>query len=451
LPWGRCEPRLTLILKVGSVIQTRTQSRAAGEIWRSVRDLPDFWRLLQVRMASQFGDGLFQATLAGALLFNPDRAADPMAIARAFTVLFLPYSLLGPFAGALMDRWDRRWVLVGANLARLALIAGIGTILALRAGEMPLLLGALFANGFSRFVSSGLSASLPHVVPREEVVTMNSVATAAGAVAAFVGANFMLLPRWFAGPGDEGASVIVFLTLIPVSIALLFSLRFGPRILGPDDTQRAIHGSVLYAVISGWLHGARTVARYPTVAATLSALAAHRMVVGINSLLMLVLAHHTKDAAVGGLGIALLFFGASGLGSFLATVLTPPTVRRWGRYAAANGALAAAALIQVAAAGLLLPVMVACSFFLGVTGQMIKLCADSAMQIDVDDALRGHVFAVQDALFWVAFIVSITITATLIPEDGHAPTFVLVGSLLYLLGLVAHSLIGRHGQPAKSR
>ena len=78
-------------------------------------------------MASQFGDGLFQATLAGALLFNPDRAADPMAIARAFTVLFLPYSLLGPFAGALMDRWDRRLVLVGANTARLILIAAIGT------------------------------------------------------------------------------------------------------------------------------------------------------------------------------------------------------------------------------------------------------------------------------------------------------------------------------------
>jgi MFS family permease len=427
------------------------QSRAPVEVWRSVRSLPDFWRMMQLRMASQFGDGLFQATLAGALLFNPDRAADPMAIARAFAVLFLPYSLLGPFAGALMDRWDRRWVLVGANLGRLALLAGIGTILAVRAGEMPLLLGALLANGFSRFVASGLSASLPHVVPREQVVTMNAVATASGAVAAFLGANFMLVPRWFVGAGDQGASVIIFITAIPVSIALLLSLRFGPRVLGPDDTLRAIHGSAVYAVITGWLHGARTVVRQPTVAATLSGLAAHRMVVGINSLLILLLAHHTKDPAVGGLGIALLFFGASGLGSFLATLLTPPAVRRWGRYAAANGALAAAAMIQLAGAGLLLPVMVACSFFLGVTGQMIKLCADSAMQIDVDDALRGHVFAVQDALFWVAFIVSITVAAILIPEDGHAPTFVLFGSALYLLGLVVHSVVGRRGQPANSR
>jgi MFS family permease len=424
---------------------------APVDVWRSVRSLPDFWRLLQVRMASQFGDGLFQAGLAGALLFNPDRAADPMAIARAFTVLFLPYSLLGPFAGALMDRWDRRLVLVGANLGRLALIAGIGTILAVGAGDLPLLIGALLANGLSRFVASGLSAALPHVVPREQVVTMNSIATASGAVAAFLGANFMLLPRWLAGPGDRGASAIIFIVAIPVSIALLLSLRFRPRVLGPDDTQRAIHGSAVYAVITGWLHGARTVLQLPTVAGTLSGLAAHRMVVGINSLLILLLVHHLKTPAVGGLGTALVFFGASGLGSFLATVLTPPSVRRWGRYATANGALAASAVIQLAAAGLVLPIMVVCGFFLGVSGQMIKLCADSAMQIDVDDALRGHVFAVQDALFWVSFITSITVAAALIPDDGHAPAFVVFGSVLYLMGLLVHAVVARRGQPGNTR
>jgi len=209
--------------------------------------LPDFWRLLQVRVASHFGDGLFQAALAGALLFNPDRAADPLSIARAFAVLFLPYSLLGPFAGALMDRWDRRLVLVAANAGRLVMIAAIGTILAVRAGEVPLLLGALFANGLARFVGSGLSASLPHVVPREQVVTMNSVATATGAIAAFFGANFMLVPRFIFGAGDKGASAIVFITAIPVSIALLLSWRFGSRVLGPDDTRQAIHGPVFYA------------------------------------------------------------------------------------------------------------------------------------------------------------------------------------------------------------
>src|SRR6202000_2362802 len=144
--------------------------------------------LLQVRMASQFGDGLFQAALGGALLFTPDRAADPMAIARAFTVLFLPYSLLGPFAGALMDRWDRRLVLVGANLGRLVSVALVGVCLAVGAGNVLVLCGALVVNGLGRVVSSGLSAALPHVVARPQVVTMNSIASATGAIAAFLGA-----------------------------------------------------------------------------------------------------------------------------------------------------------------------------------------------------------------------------------------------------------------------
>lgn len=427
------------------------QASAPVDLWRSVRAMPDFWRLMQVRMASQFGDGLFQAGLAGALLFNPDRAADPMAIARAFAVLFLPYSILGPFAGALMDRWDRRLVLVGANIVRLGFIAAIGTILAVGAGDVLLLCAALLSNGMARFVASGLSASLPHVVPREKVVTMNSVATASGAIAAFVGANFMLLPRWLAGGGDHGAAAVIFTAMIPVTLALLLSLRFGPGVLGPDDSKRAIHGSAFYAVGTGWLHGIRTVIHRPTVAAALSGLAAHRMVIGINSLLILLLVHHMKDVEADGFGIALLFFGAAGLGAFCSNLLTPVLVRRWGRYATANAALVAAAAIQLAGAGLQLVMLVVCGFLLGVAGQVVKLCADSAMQIDVDDALRGHVFAVQDALFWVSFIVAITVAAIFIPADGRAPLFVVCGSLIYLIGLLVHSLVGRRSQTVDSQ
>jgi len=420
-----------------------THTRAPVAVWRAVRSLPDFWRLLELRTASQFGDGLFQAGLAGALLFNPERAVRPLAIAGAFAVLFLPYSLLGPFAGALMDRWDRRLVLVGANLGRLVAVALVGVCLVVGAGDVLVLCGALVVNGLARFVSSGLSAALPHVVPREQVVTMNSIASATAAVAAFAGASFMLIPRTIVGSGDNGAASIILLVTVPLLIALLLSLRFGAHVLGPDDTRRAIHGSVIYAVITGWMHGIRTVLNRPTVAATLSGLAAHRMVFGLNSLLVLLLVHSGAAASVGALGGAMLFLAATGTGSLLANVVTPPAVRRWGRYATANGALAIAAAIQIAGAGLQLAVLVTCGFLLGAAGQVVKLCADTAIQIDVDDALRGHVFAVQDSLFWVAFIGAITVAATVIPYDGHSPALVLAGSALYLCGLTVHSIVGR--------
>lgn len=417
------------------------QTRAPVAVWRSVRSLPDFRRLLGLRTVSQFGDGLFQAGLAGAMLFNPERAASPLAIAGAFAVLFLPYSLLGPFAGALMDRWDRRLVLVWANVGRLVSVAVVCALFVAAAADLPVLCGALIVNGFGRFVSSGLSAALPHVVPRDQVVTMNSIATAAGAVAAFIGANFMLVPRSLFGSGDNGSAAIIVLVMIPVALALLLSLRFAPHTLGPDNTRRVVHGSVTYLVITGWLHGARTVLATPTVAATLAGLAAHRMVFGINTLLVLLLVRSTGGASISGLGTAVLFLAATGTGSFLANVLTPPAVRRWGRYATANGALMIAAAIQLAGATLHLPVMVGCGFFLGTAGQMVKLCADTAMQVDVDDALRGHVFAVQDSLFWVAFIGAVTVAASIVPADGHAPALALTGAVLYLGGVAIHSLV----------
>jgi MFS family permease len=416
-------------------------ARSSGSLWRSVRGLPDFWRLLQLRVASQFGDGLFQAGLAGGLLFNPQRAADPWAIAGAFAVLFLPYSVLGPFAGALLDRWDRRVVLIAANAARVLAVLGVAALLAVGARDLFVLCGALIVNGFSRFVTSGLGAALPDVVPREHVVTMNSVATASGATAAFLGANFMLLPRWLAGDGDAAAAAVIVLVAIPVAIALLLSMRFAPHVLGPDST--AVHGSPLYAVATGWTYGLRAVRATPSVAATLSGLAAHRMVFGINSLLVLVIARQTGTTGFGGLGTVVVFVAAAGIGAFLANVVNPPAIRRWGRYATANAALLFAALIQLAGATLDLRVMVACSFFLGLAGQMVKLCADTAMQIDLGDALRGHVFALQDSVFWMSFIIAVSAAAAVIPPDGRSAALVVAGSLVYLSGLAVHAGLGR--------
>lgn len=405
--------------------------------------MTEFRRLLELRAVSQFGDGLFQAGLAGAILFNPERQAEPWQIAAAFAVMFLPYSVLGPFAGALLDRWDRRLVLIGANLGRLIVVLLVGTLLAFGAGDIPILCCALVVNGLTRFVSSGLSASLPDVVPHDRVVTMNSVATAVGALAAFLGADFMLVPRKLVGADDTGASVVMFIVALPVALALWLSVRFGPHVLGPHESKRAIHGSVVYAVATGWVHGIRTVWAVRPVAGTLAGLAAHRMAFGINSLLVLVIVRHTDDPDVTGLGLgtAVLFVAAGGVGQFLATIFAPAVIGRFGRYATANGALGFAVLTQLVAIGLHVPVMLACGFLLGAAGQLVKLCADSAMQLDVDDALRGHVFTVQDALFWMSFVAAIAVAAAVIPADGRSPALVVAGAAAYLVGLGLHATV----------
>lgn len=425
-----------------------TDRRPHHVVLHAVQALPDFRRLLELRVVSQFGDGLFQAGLVGGLLFNPEREADPWAIAGAFAALYLPYSLLGPFAGALLDRWDRRQVLIVANLARLLTMIGVGALLATAAGDTSILFGALIINGFTRFVSSGMSAALPHVVPTEQVVSMNSVVTACGAVSAFAGANLMLLPRWLLGAGDASSAVVIWLAALPVALALWLVVRFHPHLLGPDDSARAVHGSAIYAVITGWVYGLRSVANVPTVAATLTGLASHRMVFGINTLMVLVLVRHGGGEHVAGFAVTVVFVAAAGLGSFLGNVVMPAAVRRWGRYATANGALAIAAVVQLSGAGLQIPVLIACSLVLGTAGQVVKLCADSAMQLDVDDALRGHVFAVQDALFWMAFIAAITVSAAVIPADGKSSALMASGAVVYLVGLALHATLAKRSRTA---
>lgn len=73
---------------------------------------------------------------------------------------------------------------------------------------------------------------------------MNSVAVAVSATATFLGANFMLFPRWIFGSGDGGAASVIGLVVLPLMLALLLSLRFAPHALGPDRTLE--EGSALY-------------------------------------------------------------------------------------------------------------------------------------------------------------------------------------------------------------
>ena len=63
---------------------------------RALLRLPDFRRLLAVRLLSQLSDGVFQVALAAYVVFSPEKQASPGAVASAMAVLLLPYSLLGP-------------------------------------------------------------------------------------------------------------------------------------------------------------------------------------------------------------------------------------------------------------------------------------------------------------------------------------------------------------------
>ncbi len=158
---------------------TRPSVRGLGHLLQ-VRALR---RLVFVRLLSSFGDGAFQGALAVLVLFSPERKSDPAEIALGFIVLLLPYSLIGPFAGALLDRWSRRRVIVWANLIRCLLVGIVAVQIAAGLPYIVLFITALLITGVGRFVGSGLSASMPHTVAKDSLVGANALATTSGAIA----------------------------------------------------------------------------------------------------------------------------------------------------------------------------------------------------------------------------------------------------------------------------
>ena len=73
-------------------------------------------RLLRIRWTGQLTDGIFQSALASFVLFSPERQADAMSAALAFALVLVPYSIVGPFVGTVLDRFSRQRSLFFANM-----------------------------------------------------------------------------------------------------------------------------------------------------------------------------------------------------------------------------------------------------------------------------------------------------------------------------------------------
>ncbi|WP_424183615.1 MFS transporter [Actinokineospora sp. G85] len=394
-----------------------------------------FRRLLVSRFAAQWGDGLFQAGLAGAVLFNPEREADPLAIAAGFTALLLPYSLVGPFAGALLDRWDRRRVLVVANLLRGLLVLVSALLVAV--GSSGLFVLALLVVGISRFVGSGLSASLPHVVAPRVLVEANALATTLGSVVTVVGAACAVGLRAVLGDGDVGSGATTAVAVVGSVAAAVFAIRFPVGALGPDAVDEPRETAL--AIARGLLDGARAAWRTPSVLAGFVALLAHRAAFGTALLLVVLLVRFEFDAGLAGLGQVAVVFGA---GILLAGLTTARIVSALGARRTTRGALLLGAVVIVV---LGLPLQQAttlvAAFGISFAGQVVKLCVDAAVQQDISDETRGRVFALYDTLFNVTQVVALALAALVVAPDGNSPGLVLVAGAVYLLGALGFTLV----------
>jgi hypothetical protein len=407
----------------------------------------DFRRLLGTRLLSQFGDGVFQAALAGTVLFNPQRAADPVDVAAGFAILLLPYSLVGPFAGVWLDRWSRRQVLLWANLLRSGLVAVVAALVLAGVQGTAFYAAGLAVFSVNRFVLAALSAGLPHTTDDASLVSANALSTTSGAVATVAGGGVTIGLLQLTGSTDGGYAALALSAALPYLGAAGVVAGFGRACLGPDRLARSARLSVR-GVARGMVAGARHVGALPRAAAALLAISLHRLCYGVLTLMTLLLYRNSFDSGGGFFPGGIVGLGevvaAGAAGTLLAAVVTPAVVRRIGKPRWIILLLVTAGITQV---GLGLPfvppTIVLAGLALGFVAQGVKICVDTTLQEWVEDDFRGRVFSVYDTLFNVTFVTALLVGALVLPPSGISyPLLTAVGAG-YVLAAVGYARITR--------
>lgn len=393
--------------------------------------LRNFRRLLAVRILSQSADGVYQVALATHVVFSPEKQASAGAIASAMAVLLLPYSLIGPFAGVLLDRWPRRQVFLYGNLLRAALACCTALLIIGAAPDWLFYASALCVTAVNRFVLAGLSAVLPRVVDRERLVLANSLSPTAGTLAATAGGGLAFVVRLLLADSD---AVVVLLGATLYLTAALVSLSLAASLLGPDrDTVRLPLRVALAAAAAGLRDGLRHLVEHRSASRALAAMTVIRFCYGALTVMVLMLCRYAwTDSEADGLALLGLAVGVSGAGFFAAAVLTPWAAGRLGRFRW-MAVCAAAAAVLVPALGLWFapaPMLVA-AFVLGLVTQGAKIATDTVVQTAVYDAYRGRAFSLYDVLFNVAFVAAAAVAALLLPPDGRSVALVIGVAVLY--------------------
>ncbi|MFD1543989.1 MFS transporter [Nonomuraea guangzhouensis] len=415
----------------------------------------DFRRLFGTRLVSQFSDGIFQFGVAGFAFFSPESQTTALQVAAGLAVLLLPYSILGPFVGVFIDRWSRRQILVVAPLVRGALLLVAAALVAVGVPDPVFYGAALGVLAVNRFFLAALGASLPHVVPQERLMAANAVTPTSGTVMTFVGAGVGFLLREAFGSGDLGVALLLVVSGTVFGLSALIARTMERSLLGPSfDPDRPQAREAVRNVLVGLVDGARHLVSHRRAAATMGAMATHRFMYGMATALGIILYRYYfsgGDSEVALRGISLVV-ATSGVGYFLAVIITPYaterfTIERW-------------VSIALAAAGVLTAVLVApfqpwslpvAGFVLGVAGQSVKICADVTVQRDVEDAYLGRAFSIYDMLFNGMYVLAAALSAGILPSDGKSYAAVVIISAGYLVGALIYRMITPTPRAAASR
>jgi MFS family permease len=373
---------------------------------------------------SQLGDW-FNAVAVYTLILELGGSAT--AVAWMLIIQFLPAAIVGPMAGVVVDRVNRRRLMMATDIARGMLVLGL---LLIRRPDQIWIAYLVMSLSVSAqaFFEPARTATIPNVTSREELMPANALSSATWSVMLAVGASVGGLVTAIAG---RNAAFVINALSFFVSAFFISRTRFDASRAAPQQNR-----GLAVAGLSDLAEGFRYVRRHSRLAAVVLVKAGWGLAGGILLLLTIFgqRVFPVGDSTAAGIGT---LYGARGIGAALGPIAlrwvfgqSPQTLRRsigpayfvvGAFYVAFGGApnLAVAALC------------VLCAHF---GGSILWVFSTVLLQLEVPDRLRGRVFALELAAATLTFSLSSYWTAYQLDSAGMDPrTMAVVLGLLFVV------------------
>ena len=399
---------------------------------------PRFSRLLAIRWSGQTTDGVFQSALASFILFSPNRQANALSAALGFAVVLLPYSIVGPFVGTLLDRISRQRALLFSNLLRSITLLVVALFIFSDTSGAALTVAVLIAFGINRLILAALSAGLPLLIDTKSLITANAIAVTGGSLLVVLGGGIGVGLRALFDTkilANHADALLVLIASCGYLIAAVLTGRLKKYEIGP--LKHESEASSFFQGLRDMREGFQFLVTHSDAARGILATAVHRGGLTALTLTALLLERNTfhdpnkPEDGLAGFGIALT---VAGVGLFCGAFLAPFGVSKVGRHLWIKYAMFASAASPLILAIWQTQIALALTaFFTAFFGQNLKVTNDALVQSKIDDYFRGRVFAVYDVVVNGAIVSGGLIAALLLPQSGVSAVVPLCVSAAYLL------------------
>ncbi len=321
------------------------------------------------------------------------------AISFLFIARFLPSFVLSPFAGVFADRFNRKHLMIVADLARAGIVL---CFLFVRSADQIWLLYALTVAqfSFSSIFIPAKSAVLANVVDNEDLVTANALDSTTWSMMLAVGS--LLGGVVTAGFGSNTAFVLDALTFVAAAV---FVLRIQAPVSTFTTEQSANSGGFLE-----FIDGLRYLRGLPFIFALALVKAGGSLVWGASNVVEVEFANEIFPIGGDGATTLGIIYAISGIG----TGLGPIFMRRWLtdaqprlRFGILLGYLCAALGITLVSIAPTFVVLGAGTFLRTWGTGVIWVFSSALLQINVADKVRGRVFAFEFAMLTLTQSISI--------------------------------------------